>query len=138
LYFQGRQLIFWYCLRIIDLVNTVDPIPTEKLLLTYRVEPSCLGPDGISRIKDFCIYVKAAFVNHHSNYLIYQFIPGYGKNLAEMKLFINHKRLSEAKSSQYMSFFTKLSRALERICKINSLFLIDSFFGRQTLMTYIN
>ena len=132
MYFQGRQLISWYCFRIINLMNAIDPIPTEKLLLTYRVEPGCSGPDGSSRIKKFCIYVTAAFVNHHSNYLIYQFIPRYDKTLAEMKLSINHKRLIEAKSSQYMSFFIKLSRALERICKINSLFLIDSFFGRQT------
>jgi hypothetical protein len=88
-------------------MNTVDPIPTEKLLLTYRVEPSCLGPDGISRIKDFCNNLTTAFVYYHNNYLIYQFIPVYDKTLAAMKLSINYEYLSEAKSSLYMGFFTQ-------------------------------
>ena len=112
-------------------MNTVVSIPSEKkLLLTYRVEPGCLGPDGINYIKDFCKHAADAFINRHSNYVVYQFIPRYDKSLAEMEFSINNKRLSEEKASQYMSLFTQTLEGFEEDLQDQLTSLIDKFFGR--------
>lgn len=112
-------------------MNTVASISEEKkLLLTYRVEPGCLGPDGISYIKDFCTHACDAFINHHSNYVAYQFIPRYDKSLAEMEFSINNKRLSEEKANQYMSLFAQTLEGFEEDLQDQLTSLIDTFFGR--------
>ena len=112
-------------------MNTVVSIPEEKkLLLIYRVEPGCLGPDGISYIKDFCKHAGDTFTNHHSNYVVYQFIPRYDKFLAEMEFSINNQRLSEKKASQYMSLFAQTLEGFEEDLQNQLTSLIDMFFGR--------
>ena len=112
-------------------MNIVDSIPAEKkLFLTYRVEPGCLGPDGVNYIKDFCRHADNGFINHHSNYVVYQFIPRFDKSLAEMEFSVNHKRLSEEKANQYMSFFSQTLESFEEDLQDQLTLLIDTFFGR--------
>lgn len=112
-------------------MNTVKSIPKEKkLLLTYRVEPGCLGPDGINFIKDFCKHAADAFINHHEHYVAYQFVPRYDKSLVEMEFTINNKRLSDAKANQYMSLFTQTLEGFEEDLQDQLTSLIDTFFGR--------
>jgi hypothetical protein len=112
-------------------MNTVVSIPAEKkLLLTYRVEPGCLGPDGMSYINDFCKHAGDAFINHHSNYVVYQFIPRYEKSLAEMEFSINNQRLSEKKAGQYMSLFAQTLEGFEEDLQNQLTSLIEMFFDR--------
>ncbi|MFT6898769.1 MAG: hypothetical protein ACJA13_003196, partial [Paraglaciecola sp.] len=40
------------------------PLPLyKKLTVTFRVEPGCLGPDGISHIEAFCKFAKREVAN---------------------------------------------------------------------------
>jgi hypothetical protein len=113
------------------MMNADNPIPTEKkLLMTYRLEPGCLGPDGEDYIEDFCIYVTAAFMERKSSFAIYRFVPRYNKTLTEIEFSVNHKRLSEAKAGQYINFFGQTLIGFEEDLQNQLTRLVDSFFER--------
>ena len=106
-------------------------VPKEKkLLVLYRVEPGCLGPDGANYVKDFCQYAQNKFINHHNTYVCYQFTPRFDKSLAETEYSINHKRLSYDKAGQYMALFEQTLANFEEDLEEQITNLIDTFFKR--------
>ncbi len=102
----------------------------KKLSVLYRVEPGCLGPDGMNYIKDFCEYACDKFMNHHDSYVSYEFTPRFDKSLAEMEYSINQKRLNTEKAGQYMSLFAQTLTSFEDDIEEQITSLIDTFFKR--------
>ncbi len=106
-------------------------VPKEKQLsVLYRVEPGCLGPDGINYVKDFCQYAHNGFINHYKAYVSYQFIPRFDKSLAEMEYSINQRPLSSEKADQYMGLFAQTLSNFEDDLEEQLTVLIDKFFKR--------
>jgi len=51
-------------------MKTQLPLPEEqKLAVTYRVEPGCLGPQGVDYIDDFCIFAEKAVAELDSDFV---------------------------------------------------------------------
>ena len=41
----------------------------KKLLVMYRIEPGCLGPQGADYVEEFCVFAKQKLKAHHGHCL---------------------------------------------------------------------
>ena len=75
----------------------------KKIHLMYRVEPGCLGPDGVNHIEDFC-----HFANKHIKspyYSQFVFLPRYDKQKSERQYSVNSRNLSQVQAKAYLNHF---------------------------------
>ncbi|GAA61936.1 hypothetical protein P20652_3827 [Pseudoalteromonas sp. BSi20652] len=75
----------------------------KKIHLMYRVEPGCLGPDGVNHIEDFC-----RFANKHIKspyYSQFVFLPRYDKLKGERQYSVNSRNLSKVQAKVYLNHF---------------------------------
>lgn len=109
----------------------IDNLPeNRKLIVLFRVEPGCLGPEGVEHIERFCEFAASAEKYGLPGYVSWRFEPRYDKNLPEISYCLNDKGLSPDKVERYLSVMgartTELEDTLEQILTD----LIDSYFGR--------
>ncbi|MGL4476202.1 MAG: hypothetical protein ACRCT7_17375 [Shewanella sp.] len=101
------------------------------LSVLCRVEPGCLGPNGIDHIEEFCLLANRAIPQMSSNIALWQFTPRYDKSLPELQYLLNNKVLTSAQAERYLElhhyelddFEEKLH---ERLSK-----LINQYLARQ-------
>jgi hypothetical protein len=75
----------------------------KKIHLMYRVEPGCLGPEGVDHIEDFC-----RFANKHIKspyYGQFVFLPRYDKQKSERQYSVNSRNLSQVQAKAYLNHF---------------------------------
>ncbi|ACA86664.1 hypothetical protein [Shewanella woodyi] len=81
-------------------------LPKEKkLTVLCRVEPGCLGPDGLDHIESFCRFSHQELKKIDSDFIKWLPLPRYDKSLAEMEYSVDSKLLSRDKASQYLAHF---------------------------------
>ncbi|WP_166424823.1 hypothetical protein [Paraglaciecola sp. 20A4] len=107
------------------------PLPLyKKLTVTFRVEPGCLGPDGLVHIEGFCQYAKLRVAALHNDFVRWRIVPRYDKNLPETEYKTNNKRLDHIKARQYLSVFEQELDAFETHFQDELARLIDLYLGR--------
>lgn len=77
----------------------------KKLTVMCRVEPGCLGPDGIDHIESFCRFAHKELKKVDSDFVKWMPLPRYDKSLAEMEYSVDSKLLTRDKASQYLTYF---------------------------------
>ncbi|NRD73851.1 hypothetical protein HQQ94_11495 [Shewanella sp. VB17] len=81
-------------------------LPQEKkLTVTCRVEPGCLGPDGIEHIESFCRFSHQELKKVDAEFIKWLPLPRYDKSLSEMEYSVASKLLTREKASQYLAHF---------------------------------
>lgn len=75
----------------------------EKLLVVYRVEPGCLGPEGGRYIVEFCDVAQAVFRSLDSDYVIWDIIPRHDKSLPEIQYSLAGKTLTNEQAEKYLT-----------------------------------
>ncbi|MGB0494745.1 MAG: hypothetical protein ACPGJI_00205 [Kangiellaceae bacterium] len=81
-------------------------IPTnKKLVVQFRLEPGCLGPDGDEHIEDFCNFAQKEFQNFNTHFAQWEITPRFDKSLPEIQYRINGKRLEHRQVSKYLQLF---------------------------------
>jgi hypothetical protein len=120
--FTGRELI----------TMTHDlPLPIcKKLTVTFRVEPGCLGPDGIVHIEGFCKFAKKEVAGLDSGFVSCVITPRYDKSLLEIEYKTNNKRLDHDKAEKYLRVFGKELDDFEEHLQDTLSILIDQYLGR--------
>jgi hypothetical protein len=120
--FTGRELI----------KMTHDlPLPLyKKLTVTFRVEPGCLGPDGIDHIEGFCKFAKLEVSGLESDFVRWVITPRYDKLLLETEYKTNNKRLDHDKAEKYLRVFGKELDDFEEHLQDKLSILIDQYLGR--------
>jgi len=84
------------------------PLPEEmKLQVLYRVEPGCIGPNGIYEIESFCNFAQQQVSNLDSDYVHWHITPRFDKSLPEVQYSVNHRALSHDKADKYLQVFNK-------------------------------
>ncbi|MEQ3515667.1 hypothetical protein ABMY35_20305 [Pseudoalteromonas sp. BZB3] len=99
-----------------------------RIQLLYRVEPGCLGPDGIDYIEEFCQFAVKKIPP--PNYAILSFVPRYDKLLDEKEYSLLNRKLTQG---QVDSYFQKIEKPLEEFeSQVDELiaFAVDAFFDR--------
>ena len=77
----------------------------QKLTVTYRVEPGCLGPEGDSHVDDFCEFAQAQVVELDADFIHWHITPRHNKQEAEMQYNIGIKQLTHDKADKYLQLF---------------------------------
>ncbi len=107
------------------------PLPSEqKLTITYRVEPGCLGPDGKSHIDAFCDMAQRCVVDLDADFIHWNIIPRHNKALPEMQYSVSSKRLTHDKADKYLRIFGKSLDEFEDHIQGECVMLIDRYFKR--------
>ena len=107
------------------------PLPLyKKLTVTFRVEPGCLGPDGINHIESFCKFAKQEVIALDSDFIRWVITPRYDKALLETEYKTNNKRLTRDKAEKYLSVFGKSLDEFEENLQDKLSVLIDRYLGR--------
>jgi len=102
----------------------------KKLNVLFRVEPGCLGPDGINHVEGFCKYAKTAVSRLDSGYIRWIITPRYDKSLPEMEYKIYNKQISEQRAQQYLAALGESLEDFEENLQEKLAELIDEFLGR--------
>lgn len=107
------------------------PLPLyKKLTVLFRVEPGCLGPDGIEHIEGFCKYAKKEVVGLHSDFIRWVITPRFDKTLAETEYKTNNKRLTHDKAEKYLMIFGQELDDFEEHLQDKLSEMIDTYLGR--------
>ncbi|MFT4938538.1 MAG: translation initiation factor 2 alpha subunit (eIF-2alpha) [Paraglaciecola sp.] len=107
------------------------PLPLyKKLTVTFRVEPGCLGPDGINHIESFCKFAKQEVSALDSDFVRWVITPRYDKTLLETEYKTNNKRLTYDKAEKYLSVFGKSLDEFEEHLQEKLSVLIDQYLER--------
>ncbi|MDN3380577.1 MULTISPECIES: hypothetical protein [unclassified Pseudoalteromonas] len=100
----------------------------KKLYLLYRVEPGCLGPNGVQMIEAFCEYANQQL--SAPSFAYYHFTPRFDKSKAERQYSINSKILSEQHAYAYLAHFNTNKDEFEELLDEQLTQAIDSFLER--------
>ena len=112
-------------------MNATLPLPDEKkLMVTYRVEPGCLGPTGANHIRKFCKYAEKEVADLDADFVHWQIAPRFSKAIAEMRYTVNRKELTHDKADKYLEVFGKNLDEFESHLQDRLAVLIDSYFER--------
>ena len=90
------------------------PLPEDKkLAVTYRVEPGCLGPQGVNFIEGFCQFAEQNVQDLDSDFIHWNIIPRHDKTLSEMGYSVCAKQLTHKQADQYLQIFGKTLEEFE-------------------------
>lgn len=93
-------------------MTTPSAPAAAELILLYRVEPGCLGPDGLNHVEAFCRFSNAQRRPSDWPALRWHFTPRYDKSLPEIEFRWHEKPLRTAQVEQILS---RLQTNLERV-----------------------
>lgn len=106
------------------------PLPQEKkLMVLFRLEPGCLGPDGKDHIDKFCQLAQQEFESLHSDFVHWDIVPRHDKSLPEMQYKINNKNLSHDKAEKFLNIFHKNLNDFEDQLHKKLAVFIDQYLG---------
>lgn len=114
-------------------MQPVNALPkNKKLNVLYRVEPGCLGPDGLEGIERFCRFAQQSVEALDAGFVHWDILPRIDKSLAEMEYRVLEKRLNHQQAAKYLSYFDKDLDEFEEHLHDRLGLLIESFLGRET------
>jgi len=102
----------------------------KKLILLYRIEPGCLGPDGVNFVEDFCVFARKKLKDKHKHFLRWTIKPRYDKALPELEFQIKNTPVSHQQAAQFMSAFNVDIGDFEEQLEEELAELVDVFFDR--------
>lgn len=102
----------------------------KKLLIFYRIEPGCLGPQGVDYVDEFCVFAKQKLKNKHRNFLRWTIKPRYDKSLPELEFQINNKKITHDKAADYLAKLNIQLDEFEEELDEELAQLVDTFFER--------
>ncbi|MEM7209046.1 MAG: hypothetical protein AAF434_14580 [Pseudomonadota bacterium] len=107
-------------------------LPTDKtrVLITYRIEPGCLGPDGDQHVDAFCEFVQPYLSVLYPRSCTWNVVPRHDKALDEIEYSLIGRKLTKAQS---LKFFESMNSDLPRIEQQAQTVLVESievYLGR--------
>ena len=77
----------------------------KKLVLIHRVEPGCLGPDGVNYIEEFCQFANKNLRASRGAYIYWKLVPRYDKSLPEMEYSFMQHIINEEQAQRFLMKF---------------------------------
>ena len=99
-------------------------------MVLFRVEPGCLGPDGIDHIEKFCLYAEKQVASVDADFVHWDIVPRLDKKLPEIEYKVSHKKLSHDKAAKYLNIFSKNLDEFEAHLNDKLTLLIEEFLTR--------
>jgi len=79
----------------------------KKLTVFYKMEPGCLGPDGVSLIEAYCQFAQTRLEKLDDSFVIWVVEPRYDKSLPEVQYKINGRELISNMAERYLAAFDR-------------------------------
>jgi len=87
-------------------MNDQQELPShKKLTVVYKMEPGCLGPNGVETIEGYCQFAQKEIASFNGQFVKWLIQPRFDKSLAEIEYQIDGKRLSSQMAAKYLSVF---------------------------------
>lgn len=97
----------WFAKESICMSHSKSLPEDKKLVVTYRVEPGCLGPTGDTKIVGFCEFAQQEIAGLDADYVNWNIIPRSNKALPEMEYQVVGKRINHGQAAKYLSMVGK-------------------------------
>lgn len=111
-------------------MNMKLPLPQDKkLTVIFRIEPGCLGPEGVDHIDEFCVFAQKHIETVDADFVHWQLMPRLDKTQTEMQYKINNKGLDHDKAEKYLKLFNKELDEFEGHLHEKLSELIDQYLG---------
>lgn len=102
----------------------------QPLILLYRVEPGCLGPQGSDYIDGFCDFAAQHLSQSNMAHATLQLQPRRDKTLDEMLYKLSNKRLTDEQVSRYFHTIKVSRDDFEEAVFKKIATLIEQYLGR--------
>ncbi len=102
----------------------------KKIIVIFRVEPGCLGPDGADHVEAFCLFAMQHITQLHANFVKWSVLPMYDKSLPEIEFRLGKMGLPDEKVNRYLTIFDNNLDDFEMIIIDKISELINQFLGR--------
>lgn len=100
------------------------------IVILYRLEPGCLGPEGREFIVEFCQFAAPLIASQSPAFMRWQLEPRFDKTLPEWQCHFHGKVISEAQAARLLAHFsTDIDALIEQLNEHLTL-MIDQYFGR--------
>ena len=107
----------------------MNALPSDKqLAVLFRLEPGCLGPQGVDYIEEFCSFINNQPPELH--YARFHFVARYDKKLPEWEYSINKRNLNDEKVALYLNLFQTDKHSFEEEIEELLAQRIELFFSR--------
>lgn len=103
---------------------------SKRLIVIFRIEPGCLGPDGADHIEDFCEFARDKIQSQNQEILHWVLIPRYDKSLPELEYQIASKKLTETQAWAYLSAVEQRPEEFEDWLHQKLADFVDEYFSR--------
>lgn len=110
--------------------NAENTQQENKLTITFRVEPGCLGPQGADHVNEFCKLAQHSFKTIEAELIHWDIIPRFDKSLDEIEFKLNNKLLNSSQTSKYFNLINKPQDEVEDILHNKIADLIDEYMGQ--------
>jgi len=102
----------------------------RKLLVVYRVEPGCLGPEGKHVVAEFCRFAQGQIQSQDSDVIRWNIVPRNSKTLPEIEYNVVGKRISYSQAVRYLALFGKSLDRFEGHLGERIALFIEDFMSR--------
>jgi len=107
------------------------PLPQEKkLMVIFRVEPGCLGPNGNQLVEQFCQFAQKKVELIDADFVHWEILPRFDKSLPEMQYRVGNKKLTHDKAARYLDLFEKNLDDFEGHLHNKLALLVEQYQGR--------
>ena len=79
----------------------------KKLHVQFRLEPGCLGPQGLSHVNAFCLFAQKKFEANNNHLVKWEIAPRLNKSDPEITYKIKGKKLGNQQVSKYLKVFNQ-------------------------------
>ncbi len=101
-----------------------------KITVICRVEPGCLGPDGIDHVDDFCLFAQKEFNQLDSHIIDWHITPRIDKTLDEIQYKLKGRLLSTEQARLYLNALGKEQDDFEDILFSQLTQSVNHYFKR--------
>lgn len=116
-----------------DLLNIRSQHSATKLVILYRLEPGCLGPDGVDHIATFCQLAERALVHLNADICQWFLAPRFDKSLIEFQYSLAGKVLSHDKAVKFVASFDQQLDVIEAQFEDKLTQLINQYIARKAV-----
>jgi hypothetical protein len=112
-------------------INSTRDINTSKLVILCRLEPGCLGPDGVDHINTFCRVAERALVTLNADVCHWLLAPRVDKSLIEIQYSLAGKVLSRDKAIKFIGSYDQDLNVIEERFEDKLTQLINQYIARK-------
>jgi len=102
----------------------------RRLLVQFRLEAGCLGPNGTDHIVDFCDFALAEIKPLNADFIEWEIMPRLDKLLPEIEYRLSGKRLNINQVSKYFQSFNHQLADFEALLDEKLTMSIEHYLNR--------